>query len=46
MHVASANGYLSVIEFLLDNHVATDVVDNDLWQPMHAAACWGHLEVE
>ena len=21
------------------------VVDFDLWQPLHAAACWGHLEV-
>ena len=21
------------------------VVDDDLWQPLHAAACWGHLEV-
>lgn len=21
------------------------MVDDDLWQPLHAAACWGHLEV-
>ena len=27
----------------MDNHVSTDVVDNDLWQPVHAAACWGHV---
>lgn len=45
LHVASANGYLSVVEFLLDHHASTEVVDNDLWQPLHAAACWGHLEV-
>ncbi|XP_077285869.1 myosin phosphatase targeting subunit 75D isoform X2 [Arctopsyche grandis] len=45
LHIAAANGYLKVVEFLLDNHVSTDVKDHDLWQPVHAAACWGHLEV-
>ncbi|QQP55126.1 MYPT75D CG6896PAlike, partial [Caligus rogercresseyi] len=34
----SSNGYL------LENDVSVDVVDTDLWQPIHAAACWGHLE--
>jgi hypothetical protein len=43
LHVASANGYLRVVEFLLDNHVATDMQDKDCWQPIHAAACWGHV---
>ncbi|XP_050429744.1 protein phosphatase 1 regulatory subunit 16A [Adelges cooleyi] len=45
LHIAAANGYLKVVEFLLDHHVATDVKDSDDWQPVHAAACWGHLEV-
>jgi len=45
LHIAAANGYLSVVEFLLDHHVATDSKDNDGWQPIHAAACWLHLEV-
>nr|XP_014283378.1 protein phosphatase 1 regulatory subunit 16A isoform X1 [Halyomorpha halys] len=45
LHVAAANGYLRVVEFLLDHHVSTDVKDIDDWQPVHAAACWGHLEV-
>ena len=45
LHIAAANGYLSVVEFLLEHHVSTDVEDDDLWQPIHAAACWGHLEV-
>ncbi|XP_043280927.1 protein phosphatase 1 regulatory subunit 16A isoform X2 [Venturia canescens] len=45
LHIAAANGYLRVVEYLLDQHVATDVEDNDRWQPVHAAACWGHLEV-
>ncbi|UYV85156.1 PPP1R16B [Cordylochernes scorpioides] len=45
LHVASANGYVSVVEFLLDNNVAPDAADQDHWQPIHAAACWGHPEV-
>ena len=44
LHIAAANGYLSVLEFLLDHHCSTEVHDVDLWQPLHAAACWGHLE--
>ena len=44
LHIAAANGYLSVLEFLLDHHCSTEVCDVDLWQPLHAAACWGHLE--
>ncbi|XP_066991981.1 protein phosphatase 1 regulatory subunit 16A isoform X2 [Anabrus simplex] len=45
LHIAAANGYLRVVEYLLDQHVSVDVRDNDDWQPVHAAACWGHLEV-
>ena len=32
LHIAAANGYLSVVEFLLEHHVSTDVEDDDLWQ--------------
>ncbi|KAJ0178182.1 hypothetical protein K1T71_006005 [Dendrolimus kikuchii] len=45
LHIASANGYMKVVEFLLEHRASTDVVDHDMWQPVHAAACWGHLEV-
>ncbi|XP_017776693.1 PREDICTED: protein phosphatase 1 regulatory inhibitor subunit 16B isoform X2 [Nicrophorus vespilloides] len=45
LHIAAANGYTSVVEFLLDHNVNTDVKDRDDWRPAHAAACWGHLEV-
>lgn len=45
LHIAAANGYLRVVEFLLDQHVSTDVEDNDKWQPVHAAACWGHVSL-
>ncbi|XP_044747546.1 protein phosphatase 1 regulatory inhibitor subunit 16B [Coccinella septempunctata] len=45
LHIAAANGYISVVEFLLEHGVRTDAKDKDDWQPAHAAACWGHLEV-
>nr|CAD7427177.1 unnamed protein product [Timema monikensis] len=45
LHIAAANGYLRVVEFLLEQNVRTNVRDDDDWQPVHAAACWGHLEV-
>ncbi|XP_026738528.1 protein phosphatase 1 regulatory subunit 16A isoform X1 [Trichoplusia ni] len=45
LHIASANGYIKVVEYLLEHRASTDVVDHDMWQPVHAAACWGHLEV-
>ncbi|CAA9994592.1 unnamed protein product [Nesidiocoris tenuis] len=45
LHIAAANGYLRVVEYLLDQHVPTDDRDVDGWQPVHAAACWGHIEV-
>ena len=43
MHVAAANGYLDVMEFLLDNGALIDVRDKDGWQPIHAAVCWGQV---
>ncbi|XP_034659764.1 protein phosphatase 1 regulatory subunit 16A isoform X2 [Drosophila subobscura] len=45
LHIAAANGYVRVVEFLLEQHVNVDAMDKDLWTPVHAAACWGHLEV-
>ncbi|XP_075163701.1 myosin phosphatase targeting subunit 75D [Haematobia irritans] len=45
LHIASANGYMKVVEFLLEQHVNVDALDKDMWSPVHAAACWGHLEV-
>jgi hypothetical protein len=45
LHIASANGYIKVVEFLLEHRASTDVVDHDVWQPVHAAACWGHVSI-
>ena len=44
MHIAAANGYTEVVNFLIDNGAKIDVVDNDYWQPIHAAACWGQVK--
>lgn len=43
LHIAAANGYVRVVEFLLEQNVNVDAVDNDFWTPVHAAACWGHV---
>lgn len=43
LHIAAANGYIKCVEYLLENHVSVDAVDHDLWTPVHAAACWGHV---
>lgn len=45
LHVAAANGYQEVTEFLLDHHVSVDRRDYDSWQPIHAAACWLQPEI-
>ncbi|XP_025114575.1 protein phosphatase 1 regulatory subunit 16A-like isoform X2 [Pomacea canaliculata] len=45
LHIAAANGYVEVAEFLLDNHVAVDIEDNESWQPIHAASYWAQQEI-
>ncbi|KAI7797363.1 putative protein phosphatase 1 regulatory subunit 16A, partial [Triplophysa rosa] len=45
LHIAAANGYVSVGELLLENKVSPDDRDNDGWTPLHAAACWGQIQM-
>ncbi|KAK3884087.1 hypothetical protein Pcinc_011623 [Petrolisthes cinctipes] len=45
LHIAAANGYIRVVEYLLSQNVPTEVRDHDDWSPLHAAACWGHPDV-
>ncbi|XP_013874210.1 protein phosphatase 1 regulatory subunit 16A [Austrofundulus limnaeus] len=45
LHIASANGYMSVAEQLIENRVQLELKDSDGWTPLHAAACWGQIEV-
>ncbi|XP_046842054.1 protein phosphatase 1 regulatory subunit 16A-like isoform X6 [Xenia sp. Carnegie-2017] len=41
-HVAAANGWNHIVDFLLENEADFEIADNSGWQPIHAAAAWGH----
>ncbi|XP_014811587.1 PREDICTED: protein phosphatase 1 regulatory subunit 16A [Calidris pugnax] len=43
LHIAAANGYTEAAELLLEHRASTHVGDEDGWQPLHAAACWGQV---
>ncbi|KAM9839636.1 protein phosphatase 1 regulatory subunit 16A [Aulostomus maculatus] len=45
LHIAAANGYLSVAELLLENRAQVEVKDCDGWTPLHAASCWGQIQM-
>uniref|UniRef100_A0A8L8KRY0 ANK_REP_REGION domain-containing protein n=1 Tax=Heligmosomoides polygyrus TaxID=6339 RepID=A0A8L8KRY0_HELPZ len=45
LHTAAANGYYDVAAFLLRCGVPATSRDNDLWQPVHAAACWAQPDL-
>ena len=41
LHVAAANGYTEVLEFLLSQpDINVNIQDNEGWTPFHAAVCW------
>ncbi|XP_077592589.1 protein phosphatase 1 regulatory subunit 16A [Stigmatopora nigra] len=45
LHIASANGYLSVAELLLEHKAQVELKDCDGWTPLHAASCWGQIQM-
>ncbi|XP_056221086.1 protein phosphatase 1 regulatory subunit 16A isoform X1 [Seriola aureovittata] len=45
LHIASANGYISVAELLLENRAQVELKDSDGWTPLHAASCWGQIQM-
>lgn len=45
LHIASANGYVSVGEVLLEHRAEVEVKDSDGWTPLHAASCWGQIQM-
>ncbi len=45
LHVAAANGYMEVLDFLFAQEgVNLNIADNEGWTPFHAAVCWGQKE--
>lgn len=45
LHIASANGYSSVGELLLEHRAQVEAKDSDGWTPLHAASCWGQVSI-
>ncbi|XP_029313873.1 protein phosphatase 1 regulatory subunit 16A [Cottoperca gobio] len=45
LHIASANGYMSVAELLSEHRAQVEVRDSDGWTPLHAASCWGQIQM-
>ncbi|KAK5850207.1 hypothetical protein PBY51_014475 [Eleginops maclovinus] len=45
LHIASANGYVSVAELLVEHRAQMEVRDSDGWTPLHAASCWGQIQM-
>ncbi|XP_025405278.1 protein phosphatase 1 regulatory subunit 12B isoform X3 [Sipha flava] len=44
IHVASAKGYIKVLELLIQSGADVDCQDYDGWTPLHAASYWGQKE--
>lgn len=40
LHIACANGYQTVVDYLLKQKVPINSQDGDGWTPIHAAAFW------
>ena len=40
LHIACANGYQTVVDYLLQQRVSIHLRDADGWKPIHAAAFW------
>eukprot|EP00054_Salpingoeca_dolichothecata_P018819 m.116198 g.116198 ORF g.116198 m.116198 type:complete len:975 (-) comp23025_c0_seq2:57-2981(-) len=45
LHIASANGYYEVVDFLIKQGAKLDPQDRDLWTPLHAAVHWNNKAV-
>ncbi|KAM8811108.1 protein phosphatase 1 regulatory subunit 16A [Eudromia elegans] len=45
LHVAAAHGYAEAAELLLQHRASPGAKDEDGWEPLHAAACWGQLRL-
>ncbi len=43
--MACKEGYLSIVEYLIEKGTKIDVIDGDNWTPMHYACAKGHLDI-
>ncbi|CAF3672911.1 unnamed protein product [Rotaria sordida] len=45
LHLACKEGYLSIVEYLIEQGTQIDVIDTDSWTPLHYACSKGHLDI-
>ncbi|CAF3570989.1 unnamed protein product, partial [Rotaria sp. Silwood2] len=45
LHLACKEGYLSIVEYLIEQDTQIDAIDADFWTPIHYACFKGHLEI-
>ena len=45
LFIASRNGHLEVVKFLIASGGLVNQADNDGWTPLYIACCDGHLEI-
>ena len=43
LHIAAANGFSEAAALLLEHQASLSAKDRDGWEPLHAAAYWGHF---
>lgn len=45
LHYASKDGYLTIVEYLIDKGAQIEVMDEENYTPLHYACAKGHLDV-
>jgi ankyrin repeat protein len=45
LHYACKEGYLSIVEYLIEKGAKIDAFDADNWTPLHYACAKGHLDI-
>ena len=45
LHIAACNGYIRVMQVLIERGASVRARDNDSWQPIHCAAYWAQVSM-
>ena len=45
LHLACREGYLPIVEYLIEHDAEIDPLDDDRWTPLHYACARGHLKI-